>query len=307
MTTTKEIICKPTNWFKLRAVVLTLMCLVGAFFFFKDWKFGYPKKNVKRFHYIAFENAEKNFQEMSVDGISATEWESFAKQQRLYKPVADGSKEVSDPAKILPAKEVQKDPGWPEILVNFADYRQKYDEESQFAVPPGWKEFANSGGRKWSLDAPKELLTERTIKEQLYIGVLLTVLFLVALFWSLRTMGRAMKVSAAGFQPAGKELIPFNAMRKIDARKWQTKGLAFLFYEKDGNEKKARIDGMVYGQFKEEDGAPAQKLYDEILKNFSGEILELADSSEDEEDEQSKVVAKQNEEADQGEQPAEEA
>ncbi|MDB4493400.1 hypothetical protein N9227_00005, partial [bacterium] len=47
--------------------------------------------------------------------------------------------------------------------------------------------------------------------------------------------------------------------------------------------KKAKIDGMVYGQFKEEDGAPAEALFQKVLENFEGELIELVDEDEDDE------------------------
>jgi len=66
-------------------------------------------------------------------------------------------------------------------------------------------------------------------------------------------------------------------------RKWETKGLATLVYETDGKENKAKIDGMVYGQFKEEEGAPAEALFQKVLENFEGELIELVDENENEE------------------------
>jgi hypothetical protein len=56
-----------------------------------------------------------------------------------------------------------------------------------------------------------------------------------------------------------------------------------LIYEADGKFSKAKIDGMVYGQFKEEEGAPADALFQRILKNFEGELIELVDENENEE------------------------
>jgi hypothetical protein len=66
-------------------------------------------------------------------------------------------------------------------------------------------------------------------------------------------------------------------------RKWETKGLATLVYEADGKENKAKIDGMVYGQFKEEEGAPAEALFQKVLENFEGELIELVDENENDE------------------------
>jgi hypothetical protein len=93
-----------------------------------------------------------------------------------------------------------------------------------------------------------------------------------------------MKVTASGYSPPGGSEIPFAAMRKIDKRKWDAKGLAVIHYEEDGETKKAKVDGMVYGQFKEEDGAPAEVLFAQIMENFKGEIVEFV-SDDDDDDE----------------------
>ena len=71
-------------------------------------------------------------------------------------------------------------------------------------------------------------------------------------------------------------------MVRVDKRKWDTKGIALVYYMDGGEEKKAKIDGMVYGQFKEEDGAPAEKLFSKVMENFKGEVIEYADLDEDE-------------------------
>ncbi|MDB4534933.1 hypothetical protein N9197_00545, partial [Akkermansiaceae bacterium] len=39
----------------------------------------------------------------------------------------------------------------------------------------------------------------------------------------------------------------------------------------------------VYGQFKEEEGAPAEALFQKVLENFEGELIELVDENENEE------------------------
>lgn len=92
-----------------------------------------------------------------------------------------------------------------------------------------------------------------------------------------------MKVDDQGYYPPGGSLIPFPTIKILDMRKWETKGLATLVYEADGKENKAKIDGMVYGQFKEEEGAPADALFQRILENFEGELIELVDENENEE------------------------
>jgi hypothetical protein len=209
----------------------------------------------------------------------------MASEQKVFQPIDEGEEKVEKIAEIVPAS-TDLDTRWPEILTNYESYRQLFDAQEALVVPPAWKTFSNSGGRKWDEKSEHKLKKASKIDEQLYIGIVCLVLLLGALFILFRTMSRTMKVDSEGYYPPGGPFIPFGDMRKIDARKWDTKGLAYLYYEAAGNEKKTKIDGMVYGQFKKEEGEPAQKLYDRILANFRGEVIELVpeegeDSSSD--------------------------
>ena len=48
---------------------------------------------------------------------------------------------------------------------------------------------------------------------------------------------------------------------------------------------------MVYGQFKEEDRAPAEKLFSHVMENFKGEVLEYIDTDDDDAEEADKASA----------------
>lgn len=284
MTEPDEIVCKPTSWFFLRAFGITLMFAVGAFMFLKDWKVGYPQDNLKRFYYLAFEEAEEKFRAHLNQGNSESAWESFASEQLVFGPIESGEEKVSDVARVLPEGTDLTTP-WPSILTDFATYSQLYNQEAELVSPPGWKTYTNSEGRKWNEKSDKKLLSFRKIQEQLYIGVLCSILLLLAIAVILRTFGRSAKVDREGYHPPGGKFIPFGMIRKIDARKWDTKGLAYLYYDEGGREKKTKVDGMVYGQFKKEEGEPAQKLYERILENFQGELIELVPEEEEKADE----------------------
>lgn len=278
MSNSDELVCKPTKWFLWRAVAMAVMFGVGAFMFFKDWKWGYPEKNIEQYHYLAFEKAKEEFALHLAKNGTASGWEDFAGTQKIFVS-KDEDKEV---APTVP-KNTDFEATWPPLLADYEQYSQAYQEGEGLAIPPGWKKFSNSEGRKWPEKLDGEIKSEGEIAQQLYIGILCSVLFLGALLLFARTMGRSMKVNSEGFTPAGGQLIPFGDIKRIDARKWNTKGLAYLFYEKAGAEKKAKVDGMVYGQFKKEEGEPAQKLYERILANFQGELIELAPDEDDEE------------------------
>ena len=269
---------------------MALMFGVGAYMFFKDWKWGYPEKNVERFYFLAFEDAKEAFAEHLEEGKSPADWENFAQSQKIFREIDEPDEKVEDASAILPADTNFETP-WPQILADFETYQPLYESGKNTASPPGWKKFSNSDGREWPEKSEKSLKTEPKIKEQLYIGIFCSILFLGALFFFLRTNGRSMKVDEVGYYPPGGKLIPYGDIKRIDARKWDTKGLAYVFYEQEGSEKKAKIDGMVYGQFKKEDGEPAQKLYERILANFQGELIELAPDDEEEEENDGKSTS----------------
>jgi hypothetical protein len=93
---------------------------------------------------------------------------------------------------------------------------------------------------------------------------------------------RKMSVDSEAFYTVNGKKVPFSAIRKIDKRKWDTKGVATIYFEEDGLERKTKVDGMVYGQFRQEDGAPAEALFQRIMANFKGELIDYADEEEEE-------------------------
>lgn len=265
MTDQDPIICRPTKWFLWRAVAMLLMFGVFFVLFIKDWKVGYPKKNVVYYTYKAFEEAKEAF-----EGKSEAEWVAFAAEQKIPYPDEPG---------ILP-EGVSVEAPWPEELQDYGAYQAAYEGEKDQAAPPMWLDYSNAQG--WDSKPPEKHYDAGKIREQLYYGIGAGVLTLIALFYLLRTQGRSMKVDAEAFHAPGGRRIPFDRMRRIDKRKWESKGLAYIYYETDGGEeKRAKVDGMVYGQFKEEDGAPAEQLFQRILRNFSGELIELEVPGED--------------------------
>ncbi len=259
MTDEAPIICRPTKWFLWRAVAMLLMFGVFFVLFMKDWRVGYPKKNVVYYTYQTFEEAKKSF-----EGKSAAEWTAFAAAQKIPYPDEPG---------ILPAG-VAVDSPWPAELQDYEGYRKAYEAERDQTAPPMWLDYSNAQG--WNSKPPEKGYDAGKIQEQLYYGIGAGVLTLIALFYLMRTRVRSMQADDEAYHAPGGERIPYDRIRRIDKRKWESKGLAYLYYETEGgSEKKTKVDGMVYGQFKEEDGAPAERLFQRVLRNFSGELIEL--------------------------------
>lgn len=265
MSDADPIVCKPTKWFIWRAVAMIAMFVVLGGWFFKDWKVGYPNKNLAYYTYKAFEKAEAEFRERRAEGQSRSGWVAFAEAQKIEFPEGEG---------VLPAG-VSRDQGWPEILRDYERLRVEADKPERKTGPLLWSDYSNERG--WE-ERPKKGYEAGTIRNQLIYAIICWVLAAAGLFVLQRTLGRTMKVDEGAYYPPGGEGIPFGQIVRIDKRRWDSKGLATLIYrDASGAEKKARIDGMVYGQFHAEEGAPAQALFDRVMANFSGELVDLSD------------------------------
>ena len=269
MSNSDTLICRPTKWFLWRALAMLLLFGVFTVLFFRDWKVGYPKKNVVFYTHEAFEAAREAFAEGEANNQTASQWEAFAKAQKIGFPDEPG---------VLP-EGVDPDAGWPDVLVDYESYGAAYKEDLNKTLAPMWLSYSHAQG--WGSEPPKSEKSKGKIQEQFYIGCFTAVLTILSGFYLIRTGRRSMRVDGEAYYAPGGQRIPFERIRRIDARKWAAKGLAYLYYEGDGGGlEKAKVDGMVYGQFKEEEGAPAEQLYQQIFKNFSGELVELEGEDE---------------------------
>lgn len=261
MSKSPVIICRPTKWFLWRAILMLIMFGGFGAYFLYDWKIGYPEKNYVIAHYKAFAAAGEAWssEEIPKDDES---WSRFVESQTIP---------FEEDRAMYPA-DTDFDKKWPDLLKEMDDHKSG----------ELWREYSKEKGWPQKIDLKEDPKPTRKIKEQLIAALVCFTLTAITLFFLFRTKSRSMKADERGYYPPGGEFIPYDAMKSIDKRKWETKGLARLTYEKDGEEKTTKIDGMVYGQFKEEDGAPAEALFQKILENFDGELIELVMEDEEE-------------------------
>lgn len=260
------------------------MFSVFAFLFFQDGMWGYRKKNLHFYVHQAFIQAGVEFQKMQNEASGSklleTDWESFASQQTVNLP--------DDAEAILP-KDTELPIAWPEMLVD--GHAVMAEKGGQNGATQLWEDYTASmeqvEGKAWDIDPGEKPMKAGKIREQfIAMGVALA-LIAVTLFFLIRTLGRSIRADGTKLYTQDGREIPYADMVRIDKRKWDSKGLALVYYTEDGEEKKAKIDGMVYGQFKEEDGAPAEQLFSRIMENFKGEVMEYVSADElDDDDDQ---------------------
>jgi len=240
------------------------------------WDLPLPSEIVKKAEeanyrltmYRSFQQAQDLFTQHVAEGKSAAEWELLASCHDLAFP--------EDRSINPPQYQNEK---WPEILADYDRYYGLASDDLATGVevnkPYLWKEYtAEHDLGETPPDNFKEL---KKVNEQLYFGIGCLVVALLAGGYALRMKSRYMAVDDQAYYAPGGKKIPYANMYKIDKRKWDNKGLATLYYEEGSSKLKTRIDGMVYGQFKKEEGEPAQRLFDILLQNFKGELIDYED------------------------------
>lgn len=253
---------------------MLVMFVVFAVLFFKDGMWGYREKNLQFYVHEAFVEAGKSFQKFQNKGeLTEKKWKEHAAAQKVPFP--------DDAAEVLP-RDTDLSMKWPEEIA--AGYQVMHEKGGQTGAAKLWEDY--SGAREWSSEVEEKAFKKNKINEQFIALTVTGVLIVITLFFLIRTMCRSISVDEEALYTQDGKTIPYTDMLRIDKRKWDTKGIALVHYRVNDAEKVAKIDGMVYGQFKEEDGAPAEKLFAYVMERFKGEVIEYADVDEDDSENQ---------------------
>jgi hypothetical protein len=258
MNEVEKIVCKPTQWFLIRAAVMFLMFAVFAVLFFLDGSTGYRRKNEVFYLHEAFKEANDEFAKRNQDsGFTPEAWQKFAAEQIVALP--------ADPA-LLPKGMAMPMP-WPAIL-------HDYDRMKPLQWNTLWREYTKA--RKMNEEAPEQPYDSRKIKEQWVVFWISLALAAAAAFILIRTLRRTITADAEALTDQRGRRVPFADLKVLDLRKWDTKGLGFIDFDGSAGKGRLRIDGLTYGGFKADDGEPAERLMQFIRARFSGEIIEYA-------------------------------
>lgn len=256
MNNLESIICKPTPWFTLRAGAMLVMFSIFSVLFYIDGTTGYRKKNLGYYLHAAFEKAGQDFKARNRDGkLTAKTWKEFSAKQTINLPLDDS---------VLPVETKIPMP-WPEVLT---DYERMKPGQPHLL----WQEF--SGANRMSDKVVEKPFDVGKIREQIIVFYICLSLVTITLFFLIRTLLRSIRADSTALIAASGKVIPYEDMKTLDLRKWDTKGIAIIDFEGSLGKGRARIDGLTYGGFKQEKGEPAERLMNLVRANFSGEIIE---------------------------------
>ena len=277
MSETSVIVCKPSQWIKVRAALIIAMFAVFAYLFYHDGHIGYRDKNEQYLYYNLFND------------IAVTEADAFDDEQQWKQFVATKKIELPDELGCPLPLDFVRDQRWPTSLAsNFNNIKDSNKKTNQ-----AWEDYA--GSRGWDIVVADHPEDQASLDTQFYMASGSAAFVLVVAFLFLRTLTRTMEVNGSAYIAPGNKVVPFASMRRIDSRKWDTKGVATIEYELEGVTKKVKVDGMIYGHFKKDDTESAEKLYDFILERFKGELIEFESDDDDENLDETKFEAANDE------------
>ncbi len=147
-----------------------------------------------------------------------------------------------------------------------------------------WVEVAKNND--WDLNLktfePEKKIDDAKIAEQLYFGIGTGVISLGILVYCLVSLRKTLEVDDEAVKLPNGMRVPFSAIKKVDTRRWQNKGLATIGFD-DGASLKgsAKIDGLKFGGFIKPEPYQADLILNRIIESFRGDLIELEEIEEE--------------------------
>ena len=297
MVQSEQIICKVAFWYYRRMALMFLLLTGGGAWFYYDGLINWPNKNKIYLAKVAFEaGSEKRQWDDLTREIEKYDTVLSEEDRELIKNVFQDGKlsmqwaeyEISTEGKrglanielnelkdaFLSGKRL--DLSW-ENFARKNEYPLTKDESSE--SQGGFEKFeslynafeSSKDKRKWSLygtlsgkkgwsDSEPKYHTSSEILAQIIIGSILLLSALYVLLLTLINRGRSIGSDEVSFTTEKGLVIDFKTINKIDTRKWNKKGLAYVFYVNEkGLPSKTVIDDLKY------------KGADEILERIKNE------------------------------------
>ena len=304
MVQSEQIICKVAFWYYRRMALMFLLLTGGGAWFYYDGLINWPNKNKIYLAKVAFEaGSEKRQWDDFTREIEKYDTVLSEEDRELIKNVFQDGKlsmqwaeyEISTEGKrglanieLNELKEAflsgkRLDMSW-EDFARKNEYPLTKDESSE--SQGGFEKFeslynafeSSKDKRKWSLygtlsgkkgwsDSEPKYHNSSEILAQIIIGSILLLSALYVLVLTLINRGRSIGSDEVSFTTEKGLVIDFKTINKIDTRKWNKKGLAYVFYVNEkGLPSKTVIDDLKY--------KGADEILERIKNEFTGELVE---------------------------------
>lgn len=107
-----------------------------------------------------------------------------------------------------------------------------------------WPRFAKSRG--WDSKPPERLYGPADLMGQFALGAVSLMAGLCTIIWMSMCWRRKLSSDTEAVYSDTGVRVPFEAMRSVDRKKWESKGIAVVFYEADGKKRKLVLDDYKY-------------------------------------------------------------
>ncbi len=135
--------------------------------------------------------------------------------------------------------------------------------------PPKWPSYAAKHG--WP-ENPKKHSEEEIYQQFQWGGAMLLLALIVAVKLLLDRGKKLTGHEQHMIMPNGVE-VRYSEAYKVDKRKWDNKGLAYVYHRSGRDEKRAIIDDLKY--------EGAGRVLDRLLRHFKGELIEKVPEPEE--------------------------
>ena len=304
MVQSEQIICKVAFWYYRRMALMFLLLTGGGAWFYYDGLINWPNKNKIYLAKVAFEGgSEKRQWDDFTREIEKYDTVLLEEDRELIKNVFQDGKLSMQWAEYVISTEGKR--GLANVELNelkeaflsgkrldlrWEDFARKNEypltKDDSSESQGGFEKFeslynafeSSKDKRKWSLygtlsgkkgwsDSEPKYHNSSEILAQIIIGSILLLSSLYVLVLTLINRGRSIGSDEVSFTTEKGLVIDFKTINKIDTRKWNKKGLAYVFYVNDkGLPYKTVIDDLKY--------KGADEILERIKNEFTGELVE---------------------------------
>ncbi len=264
-------VCRPTTDTFVRFLIILVALWGFALYFFYDGAIGYRNKNAAYFAFQAFAEGGRN-----ASALSAQQWQSQYADKALYDNIPDAQRSPSEMSIVIDGKshpmppERMDDPT-PREFLDHATMKEGWNT--------AWQSYSST--MRYPLKPSEKPYDQATVNEQWYAGGVCILLGCVVVYFIMRTSRRVLAIDGRDVRAVGQQ-FRIEDISKIDLRQWGPgfKGVAYFTV----NGKRLKIDGMTYGGFGSKNDAPAERFMQILLSQYSGEIIEYAQDTDEKPD-----------------------
>ena len=276
-----KIRCKVAFWYYRRMALIAVLLTAGGLWFMYDGKVGWPKKNVVALAKEAFDAGKRDIswgdftqssekftdaaisddealeliEEAHGEGAKPMPWEEFvispsgkdalakADEGQLKAAFAAGGGEDASWGKYANENSLPLDKAAAEAdektgIDGFVALKGAFDSASRSRE---WSTYgANTGRKGWGAKEPK-YHSSSEISGQYAFAYALFGIAAAMVVWTLINSRRQLSGDADSITSETGTRVPFDAVFRVDKRKWDNKGLAYVHYKDEGGSDKRLV------------------------------------------------------------------